>query len=193
MAPRPRSFDEDTVLWAALDAFRREGYAALSVAQLERATGLAASSIYNAYGDKAGLHRRAIAHYVDAFIVPRLEAHAGPEATLDDLERLFTSLLEPPLDDGYGCLLINTATELGGRKISAEVPAGLRRVADHLDAVLVRELGDADEGPALFLIYQGLLVSIRAGMTSDTHLAAIHREFDRLRRIRSRRHTREEP
>jgi TetR/AcrR family transcriptional regulator, transcriptional repressor for nem operon len=55
---RPRAFDEQAVLWAALDAFRREGYTALSVAQLEQATGLSASSLYNAYRDKAGLHRR---------------------------------------------------------------------------------------------------------------------------------------
>ena len=192
MAPRPREFDEDTVLWAALDAFRREGYAALSVAQLERATGLAASSIYNAFGDKAGLHRRAIAHYNEAYIAPRLERYAGPEASLDDLEQLFTSLLEPPLDDGYGCLLINTATELGGRKVATEVPAGLQRVADCIDAVLVRELDDADDGAALFLMYQGLLVSIRAGMVSDAHRTAIHRQFDQLRRIRDRRRARKE-
>ncbi len=192
MAPRPREFDEDAVLWAALDAFRREGYAGLSVTQLERATGLAASSIYNAFGDKAGLHRRAITHYNEAYIAPRLERYAGPEATLDDLEELFTSLLDPPLDDGYGCLLINTATEFGGRKVMAEVPAGLQRVADHIDTVLVRELGDADDGTALFLIYEGLLVSIRAGLISDAHRAAIHREFDQLRRLRERRRTREE-
>ena len=89
--------------------------AALGVAQLERVTGLSTSSLYNAYGDKAGLHRRAVEHYNDAFMAPRLDRYAGPDATLDDLEGLFTSLLEPPLDDGYGCLLINTATELGNR------------------------------------------------------------------------------
>ncbi len=192
MAPRPRSFDEEAVLWSALDAFRREGYSALSVAQLERATGLSASSLYNAYGDKAGLHRRAIAHYVDAFMAPRLERFAGPDATLDDLEGLFTSLLEPPLDDGYGCLLINTATELGGHKIISEVPAGLQLVSDHIDAVLVRELGDADDGPVLFLIYQGLLVSLRAGLVSDRQRATVRRQFDQLRRERDRRRNREE-
>jgi TetR/AcrR family transcriptional regulator, transcriptional repressor for nem operon len=192
MSPRPRKFDEEAVLWAALDAFRQEGYAGLSVARLEQATGLSTSSLYNAYGDKAGLHRRAIAHYNDAFMAPRLARHAGPDATLEDLEGLFTSMLEPPLDDGYGCLLINTATELGGHKIVPEVPAGLRRVAEHLDAVLCRELGSTDESAALLLMYQGLLVSIRAGLVTDAQRGAVHREFDRLRQIRDQHRTREE-
>lgn len=32
---RPRTFDEDTVLTAAMYAFRREGYARISVTRLE--------------------------------------------------------------------------------------------------------------------------------------------------------------
>lgn len=189
---RPRAFNEDAVLWAALDAFRREGYAALSVSQLERATGLSASSLYNAYGDKAGLHRRAVSHYIDAFMGPRLERYAGSEATLEDLEQLFTSLLESPLDDGYGCLLINTATELGSRRLIGEVPAGLNRVSDHIDAVLSRELGSTEDGAGLMLVYQGLLVSHRAGLITDRQRNAVHREFDRLRHARDRRRNRQE-
>lgn len=192
MAGRPRNFDEDMVLWAALDAFRRAGYAGLSVARLEEATGLAASSLYNAYGDKSGLHRRAIMHYNTAFMAPRLERYAGPEAALEDLEQLFGSLFEPPLDDGYGCLLINTATEFGGRRGPAEVAEGLQAVTDHIDAVLIRELGTADDGARLMLLYQGLLVGIRAGQDTAAYRAAVHQEFDRLRRARRRRRTPEE-
>ena len=179
-------------MWAAVDAFRREGYAAVSVSRLEAATGLSASSLYNAYGDKAGLHRRAIAHYNEAFMRPRLQRFAGPEATLDTVEQLFTSLFEPPLDDGYGCLLINTATELGGRQVIPEVSAGLQRVADHIDAVLVRELGDADAGPTLMLLYQGVLVGVRSGLVTDPQRAAVRREFERLRRLRDRQPHRED-
>jgi TetR/AcrR family transcriptional regulator, transcriptional repressor for nem operon len=173
------------VLSAAMHAFRRQGYAGLSVTQLEGATGLAASSLYNAYGSKAGLHQRAIAHYRQSVITPRLERFAGPDATLEDLEGLYTSLLEPPLDDGFGCLLINTATELGGRPDG--VAAGLRQVAEHLDAVLFRELGHAEDGPVLMLMYEGLLVAVRAGLVEDRHREGIHREFERLRRERDRR------
>ena len=35
------------------------------------------------------------------------------------------------------------------------------------------------------LLYQGALVSIRAGLVTDDTLAAVRREFDRLRRLRA--------
>lgn len=179
---RPRTFDEDTVLTAAMYAFRREGYARISVTRLEQATGLRTSSLYNAYGDKAGLFERALDHYVTTFIEPRLSAYAGPDATLEDLEGLFLSLLEPPLNDGFGCLVINSAVELGDDPVAAPgVSRGLQAVADHLDSVLGRELGDVADAPALALLYQGLLVQSRAGLTTDRHRAAVHQEFARIR------------
>jgi hypothetical protein len=119
-------------------------------------------------------------------VAPRLEAYAGPTATLEDLEGLFLSLLEPPLNDGFGCLVVNSALELG-----ADLPAAtgvgdsLAAVADHLDGVLARELnGAADAGAdaaALALLYQGLLVQSRAGLLNDRHRDAVQTEFARLR------------
>ena len=63
---------------AAMHAFRREGYAHISVAELESATGLRTSSLYHAFGDKAGLFRRALDHYVSTLVEPRLILYAGP-------------------------------------------------------------------------------------------------------------------
>ena len=65
---RPRSFDEDTVLRGAMHAFRRTGFAAASVKELEEATGLSAGSIYNRFGDKHGLFDAAFAHYLQAVL-----------------------------------------------------------------------------------------------------------------------------
>lgn len=183
---RPRSFDEDAVLTAAMHAFRREGYARMSVSQLEAVTGLRTSSLYNAYGDKAGLFERALDHYMTSFVGPRLSAYAGPTATLEDLEGLFLSLLELPLNDGFGCLIVNSTLEFGGERLAAPgVAAGLAAVADRLDSVVCRELGDAADAPAhaaaLALLYQGLLVQSRAGPLTDRHRQAVQNEFARLR------------
>ena len=52
---RSREFDESAVLTGAMHAFRRKGYAAVSIKDLEEATGLKGGSIYNSYGDKGGL------------------------------------------------------------------------------------------------------------------------------------------
>jgi TetR/AcrR family transcriptional regulator, transcriptional repressor for nem operon len=46
---RKRSFDETKVLESAMHAFRRHGYAGISIKQLEEATGLSSGSLYNAY------------------------------------------------------------------------------------------------------------------------------------------------
>jgi len=181
---RPRSFDEDAVLTAAMHAFRREGYARMSVTRLEQATGLRTSSLYNSYGDKAGLFERALDHYITSFMEPRLAAYAGPDATLEDLERLFLSVLEPPLNDGFGCLVVNSAVEFGDGPAAARVTKALQAVADHIDSVLSREVGDASDAAALALLYQGLLVQSRAGTTTDRHGAAVTRQFARIRALR---------
>ena len=184
---RPREYDEQHVLTAAMHAFRREGYAHISVADLEAATGLRTSSLYHAFGDKAGLFRRALDHYVTGFVAPRLATYAGTQATLDDLEQLFLTLFEPPLDDGYGCLVVNSAAEFGSDDSIASdgVRLGLGLVHRHIEDVVRRELGPAAaEATAarLVLMYHGLLVLSRTGPLASTHHDAIRHEFDALRR-----------
>lgn len=183
---RPRSFDEQQVLDAAMHAFRRAGYRNLSIVDLEKATGLRTSSLYQAFGDKPGLFRRALDHYVASYVTPRLTTYAGPEATLDDLEQLFLTLFRPPMDDGYGCLVANSAAEFGsGDSIASEgVRTGLGLVRAHLDDVVRRELGPDDAGSTaahLSLLYQGLLLHSRAGLLTGDHEAAVRHEFDTLR------------
>jgi TetR/AcrR family transcriptional repressor of nem operon len=187
---RPRNFDEETVLTAAMHAFRRHGYARASVSALEEATGLRASSLYNAYGDKAELYRRALEHYVGSFVGPRLEAYAGPDATIEDLEGLFLSLLVPPFDDGHGCLVTNSAAEFGSAPSIATdgVRAGVDAVRRHAEDVLRRELGPAAAPVAaahVVLLYQGFLVLGRAGLLDDDHVAAVRAAFAELRERRT--------
>ncbi len=157
---------------------------------LEEATGLRASSLYNAYGDKAGLFRRALDHYVTSFIGPRLETYAGPDSTLEDLEGLFLSLLVPPYDDGNGCLVTNSAAEFGSSpSIATEgVRTGVEAVRRHAEDVLRRELGPANAPTAaarIVLLYQGFLVLGRAGLLGDEHVAAVRAEFAELRERRT--------
>ena len=188
---RTRSFDENEVLGGAMQAFRRHGYEGVSVRQLEQATGLTSGSIYNAYGDKDGLFRAALAHYVDGFVAGRLAAHAGPGATLDDLEELFLSLFREPLTDGFGCLVTNSAIEFGGAGAGTpdEVGKALNMVETSIRSVLLREIGPGAAEPAmnrLALLYQGLLVFARAGRIGAAHRDAVRSEFDRLREARKR-------
>jgi TetR/AcrR family transcriptional repressor of nem operon len=101
--PRPRSFDEDAVL---------DGYAGSSVRDLEAATGLAAPSLYNAFGDKHALFARCLDRYLDASMrarIARLEAGLAPRAAI---ATFFEEIVARSIEDSRGCLLINTALEL---------------------------------------------------------------------------------
>src|SRR5579862_578601 len=111
---RNRSYDEDAVLRGAMHVFRRKGYQAVSVRDLEAATGLKSGSIYNSFGDKAGLFDAAFAHYNEAVLKRRIDKFAPAERGLSGLRKLFLTLIQEPDGGSFGCLITNTVVELGG-------------------------------------------------------------------------------
>src|SRR5438045_3890624 len=62
---RPREFDEEKVLQLAVEQFWERGYEATSIRDLAQAMGLTTASIYNAFGDKRAVYRRALDFYVE--------------------------------------------------------------------------------------------------------------------------------
>lgn len=60
---RPRGFDRDAALRRAMELFWRRGYEGVSMADLTAAMGIAAPSLYAAFGSKESLFREAIALY----------------------------------------------------------------------------------------------------------------------------------
>ena len=60
---RPRNFDEEQVLDAAVTCFWERGYEVTSVRDLSVSMGISAPSLYNAFGDKRTLFARALDHY----------------------------------------------------------------------------------------------------------------------------------
>jgi AcrR family transcriptional regulator len=63
---RPRQFDEKHVLRAVREQFWNAGYAATSLEDLKRVSGLGKGSLYAAFGDKHQLFLRALRSYNDA-------------------------------------------------------------------------------------------------------------------------------
>ena len=188
---RTRAFDIDAVLAAAGNLFRQRGYRDVSIVELEKATGLVSGSIYNAFGDKAGLFKAALHHYVHGFVRQRLDAFAGEKAGLEDLERLFLSALEPPLADGHGCLVNNSIIEFGseGGIASEDVGVTLAMVREGIGDVLKRELGSAaSEAQTMHLVvlYHGILTLSRSRTPFAEMAEVVKAEFDRLKQLRSR-------
>jgi len=114
---RTRAFDETEAVRKALGVFWSRGYEATSLADLEVATGLNRSSLYQAFESKRALFARAVALYLQEVIAPRLTVFATGPAGLGQVTTYFESLATtmgtaPPTLTRRGCLLVNTATEL---------------------------------------------------------------------------------
>ncbi|SOZ20532.1 conserved hypothetical protein [Cupriavidus taiwanensis] len=111
---RPRKFNEQAALTAALDAFWARGYEATSTRDLTSVMGMTQPSLYNAFGDKRSLFLLALEGYLDGTVrerMARLEATLPPAAAIT---AYFSESLERSLADPLhrGCLLVNTALEV---------------------------------------------------------------------------------
>ncbi|GHG91553.1 TetR/AcrR family transcriptional regulator [Comamonas sp. JC664] len=128
---RTRAFDETEAVRKALGVFWSRGYEATSLSDLEAATGLNRSSLYQAFESKRGLFTRAVALYLQEVITPRLTVFDASPAGLSRVTAYFESLATtmvtaPPALTRRGCLLVNTATELASHDAEAH-----RAVADY--------------------------------------------------------------
>ena len=61
--PRPRAFDEESVLDNAMNIFWSKGFEATSIQDLVNETGLNRASMYASFGDKKALFLRVLDHY----------------------------------------------------------------------------------------------------------------------------------
>jgi len=107
MAGRPRSFDRDAALAAAIELFWRAGYQETTIAMLTSAMGVTPPSLYAAFGDKDSLFDEASALYfhrtceaVDA-AAARPTAREAIAVMLDDTARTHTDTRTP-----LGCLML---------------------------------------------------------------------------------------
>jgi len=140
MAGRPRGFDRDTALAAAVELFWRAGYHETTIAMLTHAMGVTPPSLYAAFGDKDSLFDEASALYfrrtcdaVDS-AATRPTAREAIAVMLDDTARAHTDAKTP-----LGCLML-TEPRLAGQR---------QEIQNRLSARITQGIADGDLPPSV--------------------------------------------
>ncbi len=182
---RPRTFDEDRAVDAAMKLFWTFGYEGTSTQDLCEATGLGRSSIYNTFSSKRDLFDRALRRYAETKTTAQLDLIQSTDLPIRErVRRILWDAVEPDPDEPLGCLVVNVLVELAPHE--PEVAEHLER--DH--AVKIEALTaafraaqaagevDAEHDPAalaeyVFVVLSGLRVGARAGATRATQEAVV--------------------
>lgn len=183
---RPRAFDMEAALDAAIGVFSETGYSAASITDLGQAMGLSAGSIYKAFPDKRAVFIAAFDRYKqkrDALLAAVLEE---PGTGRDKLRRALEFYADAAhgASGRRGCLVVGTAAELAlfDAEIAARVARAMERNQATLAGLLREGQADGSISPtldvpttarALLFVQQGMRVYGKTGPDRDTMLATV--------------------
>jgi AcrR family transcriptional regulator len=176
---RPRGFDRDAALEAAMLLFWRKGFAATSMSDLCDAMGISSPSLYAAFGSKEALYLEAVEYYARTIGPPvwdKLAEGATARAGIENLLIAWTESLPKSRATPAGCMALLAA-------VGDEWPATIVRVVKKVrlemlgtlrsrleTAVAKGELPastDIDGLSRFYLsVFQGMAVQAKDGATS---------------------------
>ncbi|MEL7053243.1 MAG: TetR/AcrR family transcriptional regulator [Cyanobacteria bacterium J06588_5] len=125
---RPRSFDLDKAIATALDLFHRRGYDGVGVAELSKAMGITAPSLYSAFGNKRSLFEQVLKHYVQTqggWLSAALEQEGDLESAMAHFF-LRAAEVYTANPDRCGCLVMD-ATRNCGDEAAKALTAGFQQ------------------------------------------------------------------
>ena len=182
---RPRGFDRDAALEAAMYLFWRKGFAATSMNDLCDAMGLNSPSIYAAFGSKEALYLEAVEHYARTQGPPvwdKLAEGATARAGIENLLIAATDSLPKSRATPAGCMAVlaavgdewPTAIARVVKKVRLEMLGMLRSRLEN--AVAKGELPTSTEIDGLsrfyLSVFQGMAIQARDG-ASQAELKAV--------------------
>ena len=174
---RPKTFEPDRALDAALRVFWEKGYEGTSLADLTAAMGINKPSLYATFGDKAALFRKVVDHYMRQQSTVWDDAFRLPTAK-ESVTRILSSVLDA-LTNGKnprGCLLVQAALSCGDEADCIKKELAARRAyGDSLiRARLLRAQAEGELSPGadaaavsrfFSTVLRGLSVEASAGAT----------------------------
>jgi AcrR family transcriptional regulator len=124
---RPRVFDEEQALDAALAVFWRNGYQGASLAALTQAMDISKPSLYTAFGNKEQLYLSALERYREQQLIKHAKALAA-EPDLKNAMRAFlrsvAAMLTSPELPG-GCMVVTSAVACDTAALPQRVVAAI--------------------------------------------------------------------
>ena len=183
---RPRCFDAERALDAALATFWKNGYEGTSLDDLTAAMGINRPSLYAAFGNKERLFARAVDRYIARATARVGEVLAAPTARVA-VERYLREVVVGSCDSapaGRGCLLVgaaltcSSAAEGVRQHLVARRADNERLLRERLERGLAegdlpRDANAADLARFVTTIMQGLSVHAAAGATREQQLAVV--------------------
>lgn len=181
---RPRKFIREQALEEAMCVFWTYGFAATSMSDLQRATGIGRQSLYDTFGDKQTIFIEVLNHYIANSVV-QTGILLGGDDGLDAVHGFFSALIREfaGAKPRRACLIFNSGAELSPHdaEVASLVKKGLKNMQSALGGAL--ELAktqsslqaDADVNTlAMFLTSQvgGLAIMAKAG-ASRKHMQAV--------------------
>ncbi len=183
---RPRTFDVEEALEAALAVFWRKGFEGTSYSDLVAATGVERPALYSAFGNKDALFLRALERYATHY-----GSYVWEAVDLQTSKAVATRVLEGAVElntryaDRTGCFGINGA--LAGSEDSEASRQALIKWRAEGEAILrerfekAKREGDlpSDADPAMLAAYiltvaHGIAVQAKAGFSRERLTAIAH-------------------
>ena len=141
--PRNKTYSDDLVLEKAMNVFWIHGYESTSVRLLEKEMGINQFSIYASFKNKKNLFINALRKYREFVIINRFQPLLQEGAGLAELESFLrnATVARRSKDDRRGCLVVNTAGELGEK--DPEIARELNLYYDFVRNMILKVLKNA--------------------------------------------------
>jgi len=176
---RPRGFDRDQALYRAMNVFWERGYEGTSIADLTATMGIAAPSLYAAFGSKEQLFREAVELYDSLEGAAERALHDAPTAR-EGIEAMLRGRAADYTDPHTpaGCLIVlgATAHAPGNRRIAEYLGGWRRETTATLRARLARGVDEGDVPPNVDVdalaayfntLLEGLSIEARDGASRE--------------------------
>jgi TetR/AcrR family transcriptional repressor of nem operon len=175
---RPKEFEREEVLHAAIRLFAENGYEGTSTDALMKAMGISRQSLYDTFGDKRTLYLESLNRYNGDSIGEIIRAAHGSAEPIAGIEAALLSFVSRPAEElGTGCLGVASICEFGtgDAAVNHANAAAARALRATFEGLLARARAAGSISPDIkpgagadyvLALLAGLKVAARGGATS---------------------------